>query len=241
MEMVELKARVRPHTGKKGVKECRVKGLVPGILYGSGDVSASIVVEPKELDRALHTRSGSNVIIKLAVDEQGGEPVTVVVKELQVDPIKGTMRHVDFCRISLDKKIRASVPFKTIGEPPGVKKGGVLEHALWELDIESLPLNIPDYIEVDVSNLNIGDSLLVSSLTIPEGVKALNDPDVAVVSIIAPRIEAAVEAPAAPVEGAEPEVVGAKAGEEGEEAASEKEEKPAAEEKKTGEKRKAKE
>ena len=240
MEMVELKARVRPHTGKKGTKECRTKGLVPGILYGSGDVSAAIVVDPKELDRALHTHAGSNVIIKLAVEERGGEPVTVVVKELQVDSVRGTMRHVDFCRISLDRKIRASVPFRTIGEPPGVKKGGVLEHTLWELDIESLPLNIPDYIEVDVSNLNIGDSLLVSSLNVPEEIRVLNEPDVAVVSIIAPRVEAVVEAAAAPVEGAEPEVVGAKPEKEGEEA-GEKAETAAAEEKKTGEKRKAKE
>jgi large subunit ribosomal protein L25 len=240
MEMIELTARVRSQTGKKGARQCRAKGLVPGILYGSGDVSAAIAVEPRNLDRALHTHAGSNVIIKLAVEERGGEPVTVVVKELQVDPVKGTMRHVDFCRISLDKKIHASVPFKIVGEAPGVKKGGVLEHALWELDIESLPLNIPDYIEVDVNDLNIGDSLLVSSLKVPEGIKVLNEPDVAVVSIIAPRIEAAVEAPAAPVEGAEPEVVGAKTEKEGEEAAG-KEEKPAAEEKKTGEKRKAKE
>lgn len=243
MEMVELKASVRPQTGKKGARDCRKKGLLPGILYGQSDLTTPVAVNPKELDRVLHTHAGGNVIIKLSVEERGGEPVTVVVKELQVDDIRGTMRHVDFCHISLDEKIRTTVPFKVVGEAPGVKMGGILEHILWELEIESLPLEIPDHIEVDVNGLNIGDSIAVSELKVPEGVAVLTDWDVAVVAVSAPRVEEVVEAaPAAEeVEGAEPEVVGAKPEKEAEGAEGKEKSESAEEKKKPAEKRKSKE
>lgn len=234
MEIVELKASVRSQTGKKGARACRKKGLLPGVLYGREDEPMPVAVNPKELDRVLHTHAGGNAVIKLAVEEKAGEPVTVVVKELQVESIKGTMRHVDFCRISLDREIRATVPFKVVGESPGVKIGGILEHTLWELEVECLPLNIPDYIEVDVSELDIGDSLAVSDLKVGENISVLTDESVSVVSIAAPRAEEVVEvAPEAEVEGPEPEVIGEKPEAEGREA----EEKGAAAE----EKRKTKE
>ncbi|MBI4832046.1 MAG: 50S ribosomal protein L25, partial [Candidatus Lindowbacteria bacterium] len=99
MKIVELKAHVRPNTGKKGIKECRNKGLLPGILYGEGIITTPVATSPKELDRVLHTHAGANVIINLMVEGLAAEPVTVVVKEVQVDSIKETMKHVDFCRI----------------------------------------------------------------------------------------------------------------------------------------------
>lgn len=243
MEMVELNASVRPETGKKGARACRKKGLLPGVLYGKNDPTTPVAVNPKELDRVLHTHAGSNVVIKLSVDERGGEPVTVVVKELQVDNIKGTMRHVDFCQISLDETIRTEVPFKVVGEAPGVKMGGILEHILWELEIESLPMDIPDHIEVDVSELNIGDSLAVSDLKVPDGVTVWTDWDTAVVTVTAPRVEEVVEAaaPAEEVEGAEPEVVGAKPEKEAEEAEEKEKAESAEDKKKPAEKRKSKE
>lgn len=250
MEIVELRANMRTVTGKKGARECRQKGLLPGVLYGKGDQTTPVVVNPKELNRVLHTHAGSNVIIRLTLEEKGDDPKTVVVKELQVDTIKGTMRHVDFCHISLDKKIRTTVPFHIVGEAPGIKLGGVLEHTLWELEIESLPLDIPDYVEVDVSGLNIGDSLSVADLRLPDTIKVVTEPDVAVVSMAAPRIEAVAEAaPAAEAEEGEPEVITAKS-EKKAEGAEEKQEPKAAkkedtkgakEEKKPAEKRKSKE
>ncbi|RJP70787.1 MAG: 50S ribosomal protein L25 [Candidatus Abyssobacteria bacterium SURF_17] len=250
MEIVDLKANVRTVTGKKGARQCRQNGLLPGVLYGRGDTTTSLTVNPKELDRVLHTHAGSNVIIRLTLEEKGGDPTTVVVKELQVDSLKGTMRHVDFCHISLDKKIRTTVPFRIVGESPGVKLGGILEHTLWELEIESLPLEVPDYIEVDVSGLNMGDSLSVADLRLPEAIKVLTEQDVAVVSIAAPRVEAEVEAAPAPeAEVGEPEVITAKAEKKGEgaeekeepKAARKEEPKAAKEEKKPAEKRKSKE
>lgn len=242
MEIVELKADFRPLTGKKGTKECRRRGLVPGILYGKNDEPTPVAVNPKELDHVLHTHAGSNVIIRLTVKDKAGDPKNVVVKELQVDGIKGTMRHVDFCHISLDEEIRSMVPFRVVGEAAGVKEGGILEHILWELELESLPLNIPDYIEMDVSELEIGDSLTISDLQIPEGVTVLTDWDSTVVSVAAPRIEEVVEAPVEEeIEGAEPEVIGVEAEKEGKDIEGKKEEKGSEEKKPADEKRKAKE
>jgi large subunit ribosomal protein L25 len=242
MKIVELKAKVRPHVGKKGAKKCRNEGWLPGILYGEGGLTTPVATNPKELDRVLHTHAGANVIINLMVEGLASDPVTVVVKEVQVDSIKETMRHVDFCRISLDKKIRTLVPFKIIGEAPGVKQGGILERLLWELEVESLPMQIPDNIEIDVSGLNIGDTLTVSSLKLPEEVTVLTDWDVGVVSVAVPKAEVTVEAaPAAAAEGAEPEVIGAKSDKEEKGAEAKEETKAGEEKKKPEEKRKSKE
>jgi large subunit ribosomal protein L25 len=208
METVELKAAMRTRCGKKGAKQCRNEGMLPGILYGKGEESIPVAVDPKQLDHVLHTHAGSNVIIRLTVDDKGSDPMNVVVKELQVDSIKGSMQHVDFCQISLDEEIRSMVPFKVVGEAPGVKEGGILERVLWELEIESLPLNIPDAIEVDVTNLEIGDSLAVNQLNVPEGVTVVTDWDSTVISIAAPRVEEVIEEEAeVEIEGAEPELI----------------------------------
>ena len=212
MEIVELKADRRQNTGRKGAKECRDKGLLPGIFYGKGDEPIPVEVNPRQLDKVLHTHAGSNVVIQLTVGEDGGEPPNVVVKELQVDAIKGTMRHVDFCHILLDKKVRTTVQFKVVGEAPGVKEGGILEHIMWDLELEGLPLDIPDFIEIDVSELNIGDSLSVGTLTVPESVTVLSDAGATVVTVAAPRVEEEVveEAPEEGLEGEEPAVIGDK-------------------------------
>ncbi len=206
MEFAELKAQTRAGTGKIGVKECRRNGLLPGIIYGKGDESIALAVDPKQLDKVLRTDAGSNVIIKLSLDG-AGEPVDVIVKELQVDNLKGTMRHVDFCRILLDKMIKSSVPLKILGEAPGVKLGGILEHIHWSVEIESLPLDIPDNIEVDVSELEIGDSLSISQLTIPEKVTVLTDADATIVHVVPPRVEVVEEPEEVEEEGVEPELV----------------------------------
>lgn len=236
MEIIELKAEPRSMTGKKGAKACRNSGQLPGVLYGKGSESRPLAVDAKQLDKILHTDAGGNVIIKLTLGE-GGEPVDTIVKDLQVDNIKGLMRHVDFQLISLDQKIRSTVPFKMVGESPGVDVGGILEHILWELEIESLPLDIPDAIEVDISALEIGDGVTVSQLSVPEDVTVLSDWEAKVVIVAAPRVE--VEEVVEEVEGEEgeePEVIteGAK-----EEAADEGTDKAEGSKGKAAEKRKA--
>lgn len=242
MDIVKLKADIRPGTGKKGAKECRKKGLLPGILYGKGDEPTPLAVDPKQLSRALHTDAGSNVIITLTVGKKGGDPVNVVVKELQVDCLKGTMRHVDFCHISLEETIRSAVPFKIVGESPGVKQGGTIDRILRELEVESLPMNIPDEIEIDVSSLEIGDSLAVNTLVIPEGVRVVTDPGTMILHVVAPRVEEVVEEVVEEeVEGAEPEVISAEAAKEGKAEEKEGESKKAEDKREPEGKRKEKE
>ncbi len=207
MEIIELKAEPRSMTGKKGAKACRNSGQLPGVLYGKGSETKPLAVDAKQLDKILHTDAGGNVIIKLTLGE-GGEPVDTIVKDLQIDNIKGLMRHVDFQMISLDQKIRSTVPFKMVGESPGVDMGGILEHILWELEIESLPLDIPDAIEVDISALEIGDGIAVSQLSVPEKITVLSDWEAKIVIVAAPRVE--VEEVVEEVEGEEgeePEVI----------------------------------
>jgi len=240
MEIVELKADRRLNTGRKGAKECRDKGLLPGIFYGKGDEPIPVAVIPRQLDKALNTHAGSNVVIQLTVGEDGGEPANVVVKELQVDAIKGTMRHVDFCHIFLDEKIRTTVRFQVVGEAPGVKEGGILEHIMWDLEVEGLPLDIPDFIEVDVSELDIGDSLSVGTLTVPETVTVLSDAAATLITVAAPRVEeeeVVEEELEEGIEGEEPEVIGDKPEKEGEKAEAQEDTKKADKEKETGKKR----
>ena len=208
MEIIELKAEARSMTGKKGAKACRNNGQLPGVLYGRGSETTPLAVYPKQLDSALHTHAGANVIIKLAFEGKS-EPVNVIVKDLQVDNIRGVMRHVDFHRISLDEKIRSSIRFKVVGDSPGLKEGGVLEHIMWDLEVECLPLDIPDYIEADISELEIGDSISVSQVSVPEGVEIISAPDAKIMHVVAPRVEEVVEV-AEEIEGEEgeePEVI----------------------------------
>jgi large subunit ribosomal protein L25 len=208
MDIIELKADARSMTGKKGAKACRNSGQLPGVLYGMGSECKTLAVNPKQLEKVLQTEAGSNVIIKLSLAGEG-DPVNVIVKELQVDNIKGLMRHVDFYKISLDEKIKSAVQFKMVGESPGVKAGGILEHILWELEIECLPMDIPDHVEADISELEIGDSISVSQVSVPEGVSVLADPNAKIVLVAAPRVEEVeeVEEEIEGEEGEEPEVI----------------------------------
>jgi large subunit ribosomal protein L25 len=164
-------------------------------------------VNPKQLDKVLHTHAGSNVIIKLSIGEKG-KPANVVVKELQVDNIKGHMKHVDFCSISLDRKIRSSIPFKIVGESQGVKEGGIIDYILRELEVECLPMDIPDGVEVDVTELEIGDKVSVSQITVPDNVTIVTDLDNTILHVVAPRVEEEPEVEEeAELEGEEPEVI----------------------------------
>jgi large subunit ribosomal protein L25 len=220
MEFAELKTQSRARTGKGGAKECRRNGLLPGIFYRKDNESIPLAVDPKQLDKVLNTHAGSNVIIKLSL-EGAGKPVDVIVKELQVDNLKGTMRHVDFCHILLDRKIKSSVPFRIVGEAPGITQGGILEHINWSVEIESFPLDIPDNIEVDVSELNIGDSLSISQITVPEKVTVLTDADATIVHVVPPRVEVVEEPEEVEEEGVEPELVDAEGEKEAEKAEAE--------------------
>jgi len=232
MDFVDLHVGLREGKGKEVNKKLRQEGLVPSIVYKKGEDTLSLKIDKKDLSRALHTEAGENVIIRLHIDAaKKRKERTVIIKEVQKDPVKDYLLHVDFQEISLSETLKVKVPIAAKGEAIGVKQEeGVLQHVLWEAEIECLPTNIPEKIEVDVSNLKIGDSIHVKEIQIPEGVKILDDPEGVVFSVEHPKKVEEVIAPPAEGEVQEPEVIKEKK-EKPEEAEPEEGEKPAEEKK----------
>jgi len=209
MDFVELKANLREERGKELNKKLRNTGMVPGIVYKKGEETLSLKIDSKSLSKALHTEAGENVIIKLFIegDKKKKERI-VLIKELQRDPVKDKLVHVDLNEISLTETLKVKVPIMAKGEAVGVKQeSGVLQHIMWEAEVECLPTNIPDKIEVDVTNLKIGGTLSIKDILPPEGVKILGDPESIVFSV--EHVKTIEEAVAAPAEGEslEPELI----------------------------------
>lgn len=235
MEKVVLKAEVRAGTGKKVAKDLRNKGLIPANVYKGSKGALNIQVSANNLEDVLHTKAGENVIITLKISspESDIKDKTVLIKEIQREPIKDKILHVDFNEISLTEVLKVNVPLVSHGEPVGVKAdGGILEHIMWELQVECLPTAIPEKIDLDVSNLKIGDAIFVKNIVVPEGVKVLNDPELIAMIVKPPKVEIPKEEVAAE-DVSEPELIRKKKeevpeGEEGE-AAPKGGEKPAKE------------
>jgi large subunit ribosomal protein L25 len=227
MEEVILEAQVRDKKGKSGAKAARREGFIPAVVYGAGKDSQSIKLSRHDFLRFLHQHRLESTVVNLKIKEQ--KPRTVLVKDVQYHPVKEDIIHIDFQEISLTSKIKVNVEIKAKGEPVGVKQeGGTLNHILWELEVECLPTQIPQEIQVDVSQMKIGEAIHVKDLHLPDGVVPINDPDSLVFSVEAPRKEEEVVAPAAEGEElAEPEVIKEKkeAPEEVEKKKEEKEEK----------------
>ncbi|MDD5135876.1 MAG: 50S ribosomal protein L25 [Candidatus Omnitrophica bacterium] len=232
MEKIILKAEIRTATGKRVAKDLRVKGIVPANVYKGGKEATNLQVAVDDFLGVLHTKAGENVIITLKLSGEGNpKDKTVVIKEIQRDPIKSQILHVDFNEISLTEELKVNVPVIAKGEPVGVKvDGGILEHVMRELQVECLPTAIPEKLEVDVSALKIGDAIYVKNVVPPEGVKILNDGELIVLIVKPPKVEVPKEEVAA--EGAaEPELIRKKKEEEAgsdEEAKPKEEAKPAA-------------
>jgi large subunit ribosomal protein L25 len=209
MATVDLKGELRTVLGKGEANRLRRAKRLPGVVYGGARGPIPVTVNPAELLTAL--TGGENVLINLAL--QGGaqpETHTVIVKELQLDPVKGRPMHADFLEISMERKIRVEIPLTLTGEPVGVKtKGGILGHQLRQLHVECLPLQIPESFSVDVSGLDVGNAIHVRDLTVGEGIRVLDDPERVIASV---TIAAAEEAPVVAEEEApaEPELVGRK-------------------------------
>ena len=222
MEAV-LEAVSRDTFGKNEAGRTRRQGRVPAVVYGSAGNSGAagnavaealpVAVDPKALLRILHSESGANTLISLKLPGKGD--AKVLVKEYQLDPVTHEVLHADFYRIAMDVAIRVTVPIHVVGEAPGVKtEGGILELILREIEVECLPGDIPERIDLDVSNLGINGSLRVSDVAAPAKVKVLEAADQVVVHVVSIK-EEVVAAPGAvaPVEGeaaaapAEPEVM----------------------------------
>jgi large subunit ribosomal protein L25 len=225
MKEVSLKVKPREKRGKEYAKKLRRSGIIPAVVYGQQTASLPLEVESKAFHALLRHGLGENVLITLTAEDQKGKDRKVLVREVQRDPVGGDIVHIDFHEISLTKKLAIQVPIHLVGVPEGVTNGGILQHVLRELEVECLPTAIPEKIDVDVTSLDIGDSIHVADLKL-EGIDVLSDPHSSIVSVVPPTVFKEPEA--APVAEAEPEVIGEK--EEGEEK-EEKEEKEEGKEK----------
>ena len=213
MAVNALVAETREATGKGVARKLRADGRIPAVVYGREAETKAISIDPSALNRLLQrSGAGMNTLIELSVDDT---PRTVLVKELQRDPVRGRPLHADFYLIELDKTVEVSVPINLVGRAPGVEEGGILDHPLREIELECLPQAIPEGIDVDVSALDVGDSIHVRDLTLPQGVSVQTDENQAVASVVAPAV---VEEPV--VEELEEGEEAVAEGEEGEEASA---------------------
>jgi large subunit ribosomal protein L25 len=204
----------RTRFGRSEAGRLRREGLIPAVLYGgaTGDVE-SLSVDPKALFHLLHSESGVNTLIGLKVD--GGEPTHVLVKEYQLDPVTHKLLHADFYRVAMDRVIRVTVPVHLEGEAAGVKvQGGMVDFVHREIVLECLPGNIPEHVAIDISELMVNDGVRVRDLAQDHTWTAVSEPEMLLVHIVPPRVEAepaAEEEEAAAVpeaaETAEPEVI----------------------------------
>ena len=205
-----LEAQPRAAGNKNEARRVRRSGKIPGVLYGAGKQALSVSLDPRQISRILHSKSGYNTIFDLALES--GEHTKAMIVDWQYEPIKGHLLHVDLKRIAMDQKLRVNVPIVLKGEAAGVKQqGGILEHVAREVEIECLPTDIPAFIEADVSELVFGKVLRVADLPRSDKLKFLSDPNQPVAHVISVKEEvaptpeaAAAEAAAAP---AEPEVI----------------------------------
>jgi len=185
-ERTKLIVAQRDKLGSAESRRLRKEGLVPGVLYGNGE-PISISIAERELRRALTGASGLHSILDVEIDGKGQTHASIL-KEYQVDPVRGGVTHVDLQEVRLDRAINASVTVELVGgdDAPGVREGGVLSQPLREVTVEALPLEVPERIELDVSGMELGDTLRISDLTAPEGVTLLDDPELVMATVTAP-------------------------------------------------------
>jgi large subunit ribosomal protein L25 len=206
----KLIAERRDGRGKGVARKLRAAGRIPAVLYGHDQDTLSLSVDAHDMFRVLHTSAGANVLVDLAVD---GTEHLVLPREVQRNHIKGTIVHVDFLAVSRTETIQVNVEIVDVGEAPGVKQGGVVDHHLREVLVECFPQDVPEHLEADVSRLELGDTLHVSDLPSPKGVTILSNPEETVLAVIVPAVlkteadltiageEPVVTEEAAPVEG----------------------------------------
>ncbi len=202
MDKVVIKAETRADIGKGSARSLRREGMLPAVLYAGGS-STPIKLQRGEIVKLIGSGAGEHVLIALELDSNNADR-WVLVKDYQVDPIKNELLHVDFMEISLEKKIHITIPLIITKQPIGLKKGGIMQQQMREVEIECLPTGIPEGIEVDASSVDIGHSLHVNDLVIVEGARILANPEDVVLTVRSPI----VEAEAAPEEEIkEPEVI----------------------------------
>ena len=200
--VLELKVTAREVSGKSAHK-LAPEGLVPAVVYGPKIDTLSLAVNRRDFEHLMRSATVGSSLIDLAIEGQDTS-LDVIIKEVRHNPLKGTVEHIDFWAVDMGHSLQTAVPITFVGSAEGERSGGVVMHSLRELKVEARPKDLPEHIEVDVSEMAVGDSLTVAGLTAPKGVTLLDDPETVVASVMAPTVE---EEAAAPAEGVEvPEV-----------------------------------
>ena len=217
-KQVKLKAEPRATLGRSAVRKLKANGVIPAIIYGGKEKPQPLQVSARDINAMMSHASGENVLVELEIAGEKSNR-TALVQEVQHSPVRGDILHIDFHAISMDETIQADVPIEPIGVPNGVKNfGGLLEQSLRTLAIECLPGDLPDRITVDISQLNIGDSIHVRDIQFPPGVTPKVQPDLTAFSVVEPLVEEEPVVAEAEAAAAGPEVITEKK-EEGEAAA----------------------
>jgi large subunit ribosomal protein L25 len=187
MAEVTLTVGKRQTTGKGPAKKLRSGGKIPAVIYGHGEETVSLTLDGKSFHAILHSHHGENIIFDIHMPGEK-TPRKAILREVQHQPVSGEILHVDFQHISMTEKITVHVPVSLVGSPEGVRnKGGILEHILHELEVECLPTDIPEHIEVDVAHLDVGDSIHVSDISVPK-VKVLTESERSIATVVPPTI-----------------------------------------------------
>jgi large subunit ribosomal protein L25 len=184
-ERVRLKVQARDSRGSAESRRLRANGLVPGVLYGNGGNAQPFCIQERELRKALTGDHGLHAILDVVLEGQQ-KAHHAVLKEYQLDPTRARLLHIDLQEVRLDQVIHAQVVVELVGESEGVKEGGVLSQIQREVNVEALPMEVPDRLELDVSRMKIGDTLRLSDLRVPEGAKLLDDPEIVLATVTPP-------------------------------------------------------
>ncbi len=214
MEIIKLTASRRPEGGKGPSNRLRRAGQIPAIAYGRDHAATSIAVSPKQVLQVLSSAHGRNSVVEL--DVEGAEKLTVMVRDYDYHPITRELVHADFISVKLDQPVDVDVPFHCTGKSKGVVLGGILQQIFRRLPIRALPEKIPAHIDIDITDLDMGDSLKVNQITVPEGVKIRLPEDLTIVVVAAPEKGGEEEAakpgaPGAPAAAAAAPAAGGKA------------------------------
>ncbi|MGH7855141.1 MAG: 50S ribosomal protein L25 [Candidatus Binatia bacterium] len=215
METLEIKVDPREKKSKRDAKRLLRSGKIPAILYGPKTAAVALALDKREFSSRVADLEGSHLVRLKSASAAFADKVALV-KEMQFHPISGDVIHTDLYEVDLTAKITVNVPLHFIGKAEGVVRGGILQPIVREIEVECLPLDIPAYFDVDVSGLDIGDSVHIEALTMPEGVTAVAETNLALVAVVPPTVEEAPAAAVEPVEGAEAAPVATEPAKEGE-------------------------
>jgi large subunit ribosomal protein L25 len=207
MEAIELKACIRKESGKGPARRFRKEGLTPAVFYGRGQEAIPLSVNVTDLLKIIKTKR-ENIFIKLLIEGEKRLEKLTMIKELQIEPVSRRFQHADFYEIRMDHKLTVDIPLRFVGAPIGVENGGELQHLKRDVKVTCLPTALPDFIDVDVSGLDIGASIKIQDLQVPNGVEILDPGDVGVaivafVKVSVPEKETVEGEGAAPAEGKE--------------------------------------